>query len=100
MPAMRLFVLAFAGGVWLLQQQAVLLAAPWLAALGAGALLTLVLRHWAQELCEAVSTRTALAIRRFVAAALLVSPINASSPPMFLLRAPPERLKPRRRRTR
>ncbi|MDP2826687.1 MAG: DNA internalization-related competence protein ComEC/Rec2 [Sulfuritalea sp.] len=51
---MRLFVLAFAGGVWLLQQQAALLSAPWLAGLGIGAMLL-------------------LALRRFVAAAMLVS---------------------------
>jgi len=65
MPAMRLFVLAFAGGVWLLQQQAMLPSISWLAGLGAGALLALVLRHWLQK--------SALAMRRFVAAALLVS---------------------------
>ena len=41
MPTMRIFVLAFAGGIWLLQQQAALPAVPWLAALGAGALLML-----------------------------------------------------------
>ncbi|MCX7167819.1 MAG: DNA internalization-related competence protein ComEC/Rec2 [Rhodocyclales bacterium] len=45
---MRLFVLAFAGGVWLLQQQAVLPSVPWLAGSGAGALLVLALRYCLQ----------------------------------------------------
>jgi competence protein ComEC len=65
MAAMRAFVFAFACGVWLLQQQAVLPAAPWLAGLGAGALLVLVLRHrW---------RKSALAGRQLLAATLLVS---------------------------
>ena len=59
---MRLFVLAFAGGIWLLQQQAVLPAAPWLAGMGAGALTLTGLGAWPGE--------SAPAIRRFVAAAL------------------------------
>ncbi|MCK9389704.1 MAG: DNA internalization-related competence protein ComEC/Rec2 [Sulfuritalea sp.] len=74
---MRLFVLAFAGGVWLLQQQAALLAAPWLAALGAGALLALVLRHWLQESALTRSAylgfRFAGRQRRLITATLLVS---------------------------
>jgi len=65
MSAMRVFVLALAGGVWLLQQQAVLPGAPWLAGLASGALLVLVLRRWWQK--------SALAGRRFVTAALLVA---------------------------
>ncbi|MFA6064138.1 MAG: ComEC/Rec2 family competence protein [Gallionella sp.] len=65
MQAMRLFVLAFAGGVWLLQQQAVLPTTPWLAGLGSGALLILVLRRWHRE--------SALAARRFIPPAMLVA---------------------------
>ncbi|MDZ4252279.1 MAG: DNA internalization-related competence protein ComEC/Rec2, partial [Sulfuritalea sp.] len=65
---MRPFVIAFAGGIWLLQQQAVLPGATWLAAIAAGAaacaLLGLALRSRLQEL--------ALATRRFVASALWV----------------------------
>ena len=61
---MRLFVLAFAGGIWLLQQQPVLPAAPWLAGLGAGTLTLMGLRAWAGK--------SALAVRRFVAPALLI----------------------------
>lgn len=63
---MRLFVIAFAGGIWLLQQQAVLPGASWLAAIAAGAavcaLLGLALRSRLQELAQAT--------RRFVASAL------------------------------
>jgi competence protein ComEC len=58
---MRLFVLAFAGGVWLLQQQATLPSIAWLGGLGAGALLLLGLRE------------SAPAARRFVAPVLLVA---------------------------
>ena len=65
MPAMRLFVLAFACGIWLLQQQAALPAAPWLGGLGAGALLALGLRRRWRE--------SAPAIRRWLAAALLAA---------------------------
>ena len=76
---MRLFALAFAGGVWLLQQQAALPELGWLAVLAAGALLLFGMRHrllkaWTtdpEKLCKAVSPGTALAIRRFTAAALL-----------------------------
>ena len=42
---MRVFILAFAAGVWLVQQQAELVARPWLAAGGAVALLTLLMGH-------------------------------------------------------
>ena len=63
---MRVFVIAFAGGIWMLQQQAVLPGASWLAALAAGAAasawLGLALRSRLQEL--------ALATRRLVASAL------------------------------
>ncbi|MCX7150309.1 MAG: DNA internalization-related competence protein ComEC/Rec2 [Rhodocyclales bacterium] len=62
---MRLFVLAFACGVWLLQQQAELPAAPWLAGLTSGALLGLALQSGLQE--------SALVVRRFVAVATLVA---------------------------
>jgi competence protein ComEC len=65
MAAMRLFVLAFACGVWLLQQQAELPSLPWLGGLGAGALLVLLLR-WRTSRQE-----SALVARRFVAAGLL-----------------------------
>jgi competence protein ComEC len=61
MPAMRLFILAFAGGVWLLQQQAALPSLAWLGGLGAGALLLLGLRE------------SAPAVRRFVAPVLLAA---------------------------
>ena len=64
---MRIFVLAFAGGIWLLQQQAALPAVPWLGGLGIGALLLLAL----QKLCAAVSPGTALGKRRFIASAML-----------------------------
>ncbi len=63
MLGMRVFVLAFACGVWLLQQQAVLPAAPWLAGLAAGGLTLLGLRAWAGG--------PAPAIRRVVATTLL-----------------------------
>ncbi len=58
---MRLFVAAFAAGIWLLQQQAVLPSFGWLAGLGAGAL---VLLGWRKK--------SALAVRRFAAPALLI----------------------------
>lgn len=64
---MRIFVLGFACGVWLLQQQPALPSVPWLAGLGAGALLILVLT-WRARVEE-----SALAGRRAVGAALLVS---------------------------
>ncbi|MDO8788770.1 MAG: DNA internalization-related competence protein ComEC/Rec2 [Sulfuritalea sp.] len=70
---MRLFVLAFACGVWLLQQQAELPAAPWLVGLTSGALLGLALQSGLQELCKAVSPGTALVVRRFVVVATLVA---------------------------
>jgi competence protein ComEC len=60
---MRLFVLAFAGGVWLLQQQAALPSSTWLAGSGAGALLMLAGYVWLQ--------RSAVVARQFVAVALL-----------------------------
>lgn len=66
---MRLLVLAFAGGIWLLQQQAVLPAAPWLAGLGAAALAVLGLGAW--------SGGSAPALRRFAAATLL--PLGAAT---------------------
>ncbi|OHC65785.1 MAG: DNA internalization-related competence protein ComEC/Rec2 [Rhodocyclales bacterium GWA2_65_19] len=62
---MRLFVLAFACGVWLLQQQAELPAAPWLVGLTSGALLGLALQSGLQE--------SALVVRRSVAVATLVA---------------------------
>jgi competence protein ComEC len=64
---MRIFVLGFAGGVWLLQQQPALPSVPWLAGPGAGALLILLL-VWRMRLGQ-----SALAVRRVGAAALLVS---------------------------
>lgn len=70
---MRLFVLAFAGGIWLLQQQAALPSLGWLGGLGAGALLLPGLR----KLCEAVSPESALALRRFIAPTLLVAAAGA-----------------------
>ena len=63
MQAMRLFVLAFAGGIWLLQQQAVLPAVPLLAGSGMGALL-LGLGLWRHK--------SAPAERRFLASGMLV----------------------------
>ncbi|NJD35656.1 MAG: DNA internalization-related competence protein ComEC/Rec2 [Betaproteobacteria bacterium] len=66
---MRLFVLAFAGGIWLLQQQAALPSSGWLGGLGAGAILLLGLRR----LCSAVTTESAPAVRRFIAPTLLVA---------------------------
>ena len=65
---MRLFVLAFAGGIWLLQQQATLPVVEWLAGLAAGlavcALVGLALRSRLRE--------SALAARRDVAVVLLL----------------------------
>ena len=58
---MRLFVAAFAAGIWFLQQQAALPSFAWLAGLGAGGLLLLVLQQ------------SALAPRRYVASGLLVA---------------------------
>ena len=77
MLAMRIFVLGFAGGVWILQQQALLPAVPWLAGLGAAALLLLVIRRGLQE--SALARSACLGFpsggrqRRLVVAALLVS---------------------------
>ena len=65
MPAMRIFILGFACGVWLLQQQAELPSVPWLAGFGAGALLLLGLRIQLGK--------SALAVRRAGATALLVA---------------------------
>lgn len=62
MSAMRVFVLAFAAGIWLLQQQAVLPSIGWLAGLGTGAL---VLLGWRKK--------SALAERRLLALPLLVA---------------------------
>ena len=62
MSAMRLFVLAFVAGIWLLQQQAALPPFGWLAGLGAGGLLLLGGRKM-----------SALATRRFLAVPLLVA---------------------------
>ncbi|MDK9703544.1 MAG: DNA internalization-related competence protein ComEC/Rec2 [Sulfuritalea sp.] len=62
---MRLFVLAFACGVWLLQQQSALPQATWLAGLGSGALLMLALQGRLRE--------STLALRRAGAAVLLAS---------------------------
>lgn len=59
---MRLFVAAFAAGIWLLQQQAVLPSFGWLAGLGAGAL---ALLGWRKK--------SALAARRFLTLPLLVA---------------------------
>ncbi|MCX7155605.1 MAG: DNA internalization-related competence protein ComEC/Rec2 [Rhodocyclales bacterium] len=64
---MRIFVLGFACGVWLLQQQSVLPSVPWLAGLGAGALLILALASRTRP------GESAPVARRAGAAALLVS---------------------------
>ncbi|MDP1982039.1 MAG: DNA internalization-related competence protein ComEC/Rec2 [Sulfuritalea sp.] len=61
---MRLFVIAFAGGIWLLQQQAVLPGGAWLAGLGAVSLMALLLCRRAQE--------SALAPRRSAGLLLLL----------------------------
>jgi competence protein ComEC len=71
MPVMRLFVLAFAGGVWLLQQMATLPSASWLTGWGAGALLALALHRWRKDRSEQLCQESAMVVRRFVAAALL-----------------------------
>ncbi|MCM2288643.1 MAG: DNA internalization-related competence protein ComEC/Rec2 [Sulfuritalea sp.] len=70
---MRLFVLAFAGGIWLLQQQAALLGLPWLAGLGGGAVLLFGLRRWLLKPWAAASQESALVARRFAASALLAA---------------------------
>ncbi len=71
---MRLFVLAFAGGVWLLQQQPVLPHPAWLAGLASGALLALAWRGLRRRPGDAGSAESALAPRRFVTSGLLVLP--------------------------
>ena len=73
MPAMRIFILGFARGVWLLQQQPVLPSVPWLAELGAGAVLLLALRKSALARSACLGFRFAGRQRRFVAAAMLLS---------------------------
>ncbi|KAF0163486.1 MAG: competence protein ComEC [Rhodocyclaceae bacterium] len=60
MRAMRIFVLGFAFGVWLLQQQAELPSVPWLAGVGAVVVLLLALR------------KSVLATRRLIRSAMLV----------------------------
>ncbi len=65
MPAMVLLVMAFAGGIWLLQQQAVLPAVAWLAGLFVVALAVLVL-GWQ-------SRKSALGLRRITVVAVLLS---------------------------
>jgi len=74
MPAMRIFVLAFAGGVWLLQQQAVLPPAAWLAVFGAAAMALLALGLWFRRSGEAIGAGIGLAGSRHIAAALLIAP--------------------------
>ena len=82
---MRLFVFAFACGVWLLQQQAELPDAAWLAWFGAGALLGLVLQSRLRESAlikplrsraveqKTLSSPLRIAGRRFIAPAMLVA---------------------------
>jgi len=72
MAAMRLFVLAFAGGIWLLQQQAALPDLPWLAGLAGGAVLLFGLRRQLLKVSAAEPRESALAARRFAASALLM----------------------------
>jgi len=72
MAAMRLFVLAFAGGIWLLQQQAELPSAPWLAGLAAAALLVLAARRCLSQRGAKQFQESAPALRRFAAVALLL----------------------------
>ncbi len=69
---MRLFVAAFASGIWLLQQQAGLRGLPWLAALTGAAVLLLVLHRHLLKAESAVREQSAPAIRRFAAPALLI----------------------------
>ena len=69
---MRLFVAAFATGIWLLQQQADLRGLPWLAALIGAVVLLLVLRRHLLKVETADREKSAPAIRRFAAPALLI----------------------------
>ena len=69
---MRLFVAAFAAGIWLLQQQADLRGLPWLAALIGAVVLLLVLRRHLLKVETADREKSAPAIRRFAAPALLI----------------------------
>ncbi len=83
MPAMRVFVPAFASGIWLLQQQVLLPFVPWLVGLASVALLLLALWHGLQRSCCVVesmpeaalrgqaSQKSALVRRRFVALLML-----------------------------
>ena len=77
MPAMRVFVPAFAGGVWLLQQQAVLPDALWLAGLGVGAMLALAMQSRLRKSVLARSARLVLPFgcrqRRFIVLTMLVA---------------------------
>jgi competence protein ComEC len=70
---MRLFVLAFAGGIWLLQQQAALPDFTWVAGLAGGAVSLFGLRLWLLKLWTAEPRESALAVRRFVPSALMIS---------------------------
>jgi len=69
---MRLFLAAFAAGIWLLQQQADLRGLPWLAALIGAVVLLLVLRRHLLKVETADREKSAPAIRRFAAPALLI----------------------------
>ncbi len=73
MSAMRLFIMAFAGGVWLLQQQAALPGFWWLAGLACSALLLICLRQRLSRASAAELEESALAVRRFVTPALMFS---------------------------
>ena len=69
---MRLFVLAFAGGIWLLQQQPVLPSVESLAGLGTGSLLLLALWRWGPMLFEAPSLGAACRAGRMVRAGVWI----------------------------
>ena len=73
MPAMRVFVLSFAGGVWLLQQQGLLPAAGWLVAIGVAALSSLALRAVILMPIRQEAQESAFATRRRAALMLLLS---------------------------
>ncbi|MDA8257365.1 MAG: DNA internalization-related competence protein ComEC/Rec2 [Betaproteobacteria bacterium] len=70
---MRLFVLAFAGGIWLLQQQAALPDLAWLASLASGAMLLFGLRRWLLKPWTAAPQKSALAARQFGTSAVLAA---------------------------
>ncbi|MCF8178977.1 MAG: DNA internalization-related competence protein ComEC/Rec2 [Sulfuritalea sp.] len=73
---MRIFVLGFVGGIWLLQQSAALPTAPWLVGLGSGVLLVLGLRSRMRKTYALLSHgATPVAVRSIMVALVAVTGI-------------------------